>query len=101
MTDTELLNAIIAKYPLTDEEWQVVVRAKAALREKAEREKPKPLTLEELSVMGHFDWVWLVFPKLPKEESVWDRASRVYALYSHEHYGETWIAYAHEPKGEK
>lgn len=70
----------------------------SALREKMERENPKPLALDELQEMGETDWVWLTFPELTPEESGWYRAKRTYATYSHRHYGETWLAYRSEPK---
>ena len=61
----------------------------------------KPLTLGELREMGETDWVWLTFPELTPEESGWYRAKRTYMIYSHEHYGKTWLAYRSEPKEEQ
>lgn len=60
----------------------------------------EPLTLEELREMSYTDWVWVVFPELPSEENGWVRASQLYRLYSHEHYGKTWLAYRRPPEGE-
>lgn len=83
----------------------------AAIREKAEREDPKPLTLEELRQMdgepvwvkprnadrGEGEWcvICLYYNKLdfdasiPGVESYW---------YPSNEYGKTWSAYRHKPK---
>lgn len=62
------------------------------------QEQNEPLTLEQLSKMSKTDWVWVVFPELEREEDMWEKAKYMYNLFSHENYGKTWIAYAHEPK---
>ena len=90
--------------------------AAAALQEKAEREDPKPLTLEELRQMeGEVVW-FEVIDKSDRSvpyESVWGQV----CLYSwdddvwfwrfgneceidpkNENYGKTWICYRHKPK---
>lgn len=77
---------------------------KAALREKAERKNPKPLTLEELRErIG--DWIWIEV-KGKSNQTGWNRLSidlrpREHELYTNvvpEGYGKTWLAYDHEPK---
>ena len=73
-----------------------------AIREKLEREDPKPLTLEELRQMeGEPVWVkhyhggeWVTVH--------WDYVRRISysckaCLFEHE-YGRDWIAYRHKPK---
>lgn len=69
----------------------------AALLEQDAEPPNEPLTLEELRGMSNKDWVWVVFPQLPPEENCWYRAKKLYDLYSHAHYGETWLAYRRKP----
>ena len=100
----------------SDELKEAVLVALEALREKAERDNPKPLTLEELRQMEG-ELVWLeVIDKSDRSvpyESVWGQV----CLYSwdddvwfwrfgneceidpkNENYGKTWLAYRHKPK---
>lgn len=74
----------------------------AALREKAERENPKPLTLEQVKARK---WVWIGNDTACRNQG-WAKVFAMYDLakleviqYSFKNYGKTWIAYAHEPKG--
>ena len=78
-------------------EYDTPEEAKAAWEHRAEPDN-EPLTLDELREMGETDWVWLTFPELTPEESGWYRAKRTYMIYSHEHYGKTWLAYRSKPK---
>ena len=80
----------------------------AALQEKAERENPKPLTIEELKQMGGCPVY--VIPLQPFQQQwegwhlMYDDCSGAavpgieYWNWSLEDYGETWIAYRHKPK---
>ncbi|WNX85233.1 hypothetical protein RWV98_02860 [Agathobaculum sp. NTUH-O15-33] len=65
----------------------------------AQNEDNPPLTLEELRGMSNTDLVWVVFPELPPEDNCWYRAKKLYDLYSHAHYGKTWLAYRRKPEG--
>lgn len=87
------------------DEFREAVRAgKAALREKAERENPKPLTLEELRQMEG-EPVFLVIENLDVQRwaildfSGDERTSFQNGLrFLNEVYGMTWICYRHKPK---
>lgn len=57
----------------------------------------EPLTLDELREMSNTDWVWVVFFELGQSENCWHRAKKLYDLFSHEHYGKTWLAYRRRP----
>lgn len=65
---------------------------------RAAHEDNAPLKLEELREMSNTDWVWVVFPGLDKSENCWYRAKKLFDLYSHEHYGKTWLAYRRPPE---
>lgn len=91
-----------------------------ALREKLERENPKPLTIEELRQMDG-EPVWVTDPSEPavsvyctidvctrfKEDRVNDKHSEAmvpgdgFSYYQFDKYGKTWTAYRHKPKEEK
>ena len=81
--------------------------AAVALREKAEREDPKPLTLEELRQMdGEPVWIkadyYGIFADVVKISGRDDGDNFVgvklcYRLQENG-YGKTWIAYRHKPK---
>lgn len=96
----EHMEAALANYDhltkLTKEQAEAIKGYELALSQPSN----EPLTLDELRGMSYTDWVWVVFPKLPPEESEWYRASQLYNRFSHEHYGETWIAYRRPPEGE-
>lgn len=90
-----------------------------ALKEKAERENPAPLTIEELRQMNG-EPVWVTDPSEPavsayctidvcvrfKEDRVNDKYSEAmipgdgFSCYQFNTYGKTWIAYLHKPKEE-
>lgn len=90
--------------------------AVAALREKAERENPLPLTLEELWQMngeavwleilngGEFwlpddsTWVEVKAHKFQKGVEFWLFGSEEELDPNNENYGKTWICYRHKPK---
>lgn len=83
--------------------------AVAALREKAEREKNEPLTLDELRKMKD-EPVWVQSPGVP-EYGRWaivagvDTTDGEKTLYLHNdftcrEYGRVWLAYRHKPKEE-
>lgn len=89
----------------------------AALQEKAERENPAPLTIEELRQMDD-EPVWVTDPSEPavsayctidvctrfKEDRANDKYSEAmvpgggFSYYQFDKYGKTWIAYRHKPK---
>jgi len=85
-----------------------------ALREKAEREHPIPLTYEEMRQM-HEEAVWFEVldkkdPETPSESVwtqvwVWDTSISFFMFGNEcdlmpkpENYGKTWICYRHKPK---
>ena len=79
--------------------------ASAALREKAERENPKPLTIEELKQMKG-EPVWVQSPGVPEygrwaivEDAFGNSLYLVNDFTCHD-IGKTWEAYRHKPKGE-
>lgn len=81
-----------------------------ALREKEERENPKPLTLEELLTVNE-EPVWLWFADAPgrwliRNSLCWvdtccpERMSMFnMKWYKHSAYGVDWVAYCYKPKG--
>ena len=76
-----------------------------AIREKQERENPKPLTIEELRQM-HGEPVFI--RKLDGDQSFWmlaypDVVSNRLGWLDYRNYGSAWVAYRHKPKedGEK
>ena len=76
-----------------------------AIREKQERENPKPLTIEELHGMIG-EPVWVQGPGLPQygrwaivEEAFGNSLYLVNDFTCHD-IGKTWIAYRHKPKEE-
>lgn len=90
-----------------------IIMAIAALREKAEREDPKPLTIEELRRLDE-EPVWVKAKKAKAGYGMWcvvnyNRLTRrVEAFipgientwFEGEEYGKTWLAYRHKPKEE-
>lgn len=86
----------------------------AALKEKAERENPRPLTLDELremdgvpfyvqmtDVLDNSVWVPTVWPAISDTVSgvdvaIWAGQENSYLKFRD--YGKTWIAYRHKPK---
>ena len=73
--------------------------ALTALKEKLEREKNKPMTIDELSEMGGKPY-WHV--SLDGNGSYWNILDGWVATIPNDyHYGERWLAYRYEPKGEK
>ncbi len=127
MTDCEaiaVINIMQAKYNQirkSDIEFEAMEIAKEALREKAERENPKPLTLDELREMvGEPVYiVQLIDGKLnfDSELSRWDILTAIddddsdeddpTAWFTEdeneilEDYDETWIVYRYKPKEEQ
>lgn len=95
---------------------RAIIMAITALQEKAEREDPKPLTLEELRQMdGEPVWVVDLRPKsvnkycvisisAPLKYQDIDHYNVAYIpgtehdWYSFDEYGKIWIAYRHKPK---
>lgn len=83
--------------------------ALSALREKAERENPKPLTLEQLKErVGKPVWIqkehYGEYKVFKKHHDSLNKYGKRYWFADKEilfecHYGETWLAYDHEPKG--
>lgn len=76
-----------------------------AIREKQEREKPKPLTIEELREMNGEP---VFIRKLDGDQSFWmlaypDVVSNRLGWLDYRNYGSAWVAYRHKPKedGEK
>lgn len=75
----------------------------AALREKAEREDPKPLTLEELRQMdGEPVWMdafeWRISYGVSTINGSLCLATGFDSWIPLDGYGETWFAYRHKPK---
>ena len=94
---------------IDDELNEAMLMAIAALREKAEREDPRPLSLKEMRQMdGEPVWIkadhYGVFADVVKISGRDDGDNFVgvklcYRLQENG-YGKTWIAYRHKPKGE-
>lgn len=112
MTDIEQaiieLNVMRCKYShirKNDSEWFAIETAQEALREKQERENPKPLTLDELKarvgnpVYIKCEWMseWGVFDRSDGEDAWFALADHRERFNIYE-YGKTWIAYDHKPK---
>lgn len=101
---------------IDDELQEAMQMAKVALREKAEREDHKPLTLEELWQMngeavwleilngGEFwlpddsTWAEVKAHKFQKGVEFWLFGSEEELDPNNENYGKTWICYRHKPK---
>lgn len=82
---------------------EAIIMAIAALREKAEREDPQPLTIEELKGMIG-EPVWVQGPGLPQygrwaivEDAFGNSLYLVNDFTCHK-IGKTWTAYRHKPK---
>ena len=77
--------------------------AAAALREKAERENPQPLTIEELKQMKG-EPVWVQGPGQPEYgrwaivEDAFGNSLYLLNDYTCHDIGKTWNAYRHKPK---
>ena len=121
-TDTAIVAAILAA-ARAEEVTDLYLIDKTfildAIREKLEREKPKPLTIEELRQMDG-EPVWVTVPEEPavsayctidvctrfKEDRGNDKYSEAmvpgdgFSYYQFDKYGKTWIAYRHRPKEE-
>ena len=70
----------------------------SALRAELEREKNEPMTIDELSEMGGKPY-WHV--SLDGNGSYWNILDGWVATIPNDyHYGERWLAYRYEPKGE-
>jgi hypothetical protein len=114
MTEIEKINEAIAacEYVIGFEKPAIMMPTKhietalTALREKAEREDPEPLLLEQLLTMDSTP-VWVEYLLTPTDEVNWcvieDQAAHIpgcdYARFEFKDYGRTWIAYAHRPGG--
>jgi hypothetical protein len=87
--------------------------AATALREKAEREDPQPLTLQEVLEIN--DPVWLEYKEgsrlywnsdwaqvtkgiTPSRVAIWWFGNECEETPRIEDYGKTWLAYRHKPK---
>ncbi|MBO5953304.1 MAG: hypothetical protein J6Q53_04190 [Oscillospiraceae bacterium] len=90
-------------YGVDDELKDAMQMAIEALREKAEREDPKPLTIEELRDMigepiyivhSHNGNEWQIFTGY-NDCSFWSMGE---SFYLNCRYGKGWIAYRHKPK---
>ena len=71
-----------------------------AIREKQERENPKPLTIEELQQMNGEP---VFIRKLDGDQSFWmlaypDVVSNRLGWLDYRNYGSAWVAYRHKPK---
>lgn len=92
---------------IDDELKEAMQMAKAALREKAERENPQPLTLEELRQMDR-EPVWIkadhygLFADVVKirgrEDGDCFVGVKICYWLQENGYSKTWIAYRHKPK---
>jgi hypothetical protein len=77
--------------------------AAAALREKAERDDPKPLTIDELKKMIG-EPVWVQGPGQPEYgrwaivEDAFGNSLYLLNDYTCHDIGKTWLAYRHKPK---
>ena len=76
--------------------WPALELAVVALQEKAERENPAPLTMEELVQMDAVP-VWIKDKHSSGYEFSEDAADYFEGRNPKE-YGKTWIAYRHKPK---
>lgn len=112
MTREEAIKFASHAQSLTDipEVKEFYALAETALREQAERENPKPLTLDELRQMDG-EPVWLETGEVSIGEQIcgsWEifigRESAIYYFtrrkrgFFAEHYGKTWLAYRSKPK---
>jgi hypothetical protein len=94
---------------------EIVNRLESALRAQQEREKPKPLTLDDLRKMegkpvwtvthgveGSGRWEIVEFQKPNYDDreimTLTNIAEGLYDCFA-DTYGKTWLAYDHEPKG--
>lgn len=87
-----------------------------ALMEKAERDDPKPLTIEELlqmdgelvwfevidandyTVPNKSEWAQVVLPEWKRAVWFWRFGNECESEPKMENYGKTWLAYRHKPK---
>ena len=107
-TDVDCYNTAVAKgywqaaavHKRDMEAHQIVLDA---LREKAEREDPKPLTIEELKQMIG-EPVWVQGPGIPEYgrwgivEDAFGNSLYLLNDFSCHDIGKTWLAYRHKPK---
>lgn len=88
---------------IDDELQEAMQMAKVALREKAEREEPQPLTIEELKQMIG-EPVWVQGPGIPEYgrwgivEDAFGNSLYLLNDFSCHDIGKTWLAYRHKPK---
>lgn len=106
MTDQAIYSAIIRaakESRITDLYLMDRTFVLDALREKMERENPKPLTIEELRQMDG-EPVWVVWPDNRIKSNWWIPGNYAWSVMEFDDpimerkYGETWIAYRHKPK---
>ncbi len=87
--------------------------AAEALREKAERENPKPLTLEEVLEINDpvwleykegsrlywiSDWAQVTKGSTPSRVAIWWFGNECEETPRYDDYGKTWLAYRHKQK---
>lgn len=88
---------------IDDELQEAMQMAKVALREKAEREEPQPLTIEELKQMIG-EPVWVQGPGIPEYgrwgivEDAFGNSLYLLNDFSCHDIGKTWLAYRNKPK---
>lgn len=88
---------------IDDELQEAMQMAKVALREKAEREEPQPLTIDELKQMIG-EPVWVQGPGIPEYgrwgivEDAFGNSLYLMNDFSCHDIGKTWLAYRHKPK---
>ena len=87
----------------TEDNVEAVRLSIVALKEKAAREDPRPLTYAELKQMEGVP-VWIVWPDNRIEAKWWLPGSLEWGVMEFDdfimerYYGKTWIAYRHKPK---
>ena len=103
----EVIQELRKKYAANPETryLMALIMAESALREKAERENPQPLTLEELKerVGKPVFLMWKRGKQWPWEADGWvidDEDDEYVDGWNYKNYGITWLAYDFEPKGE-
>lgn len=97
-----------------DKHINAIESARAAIREKLEREKNEPLTLDELKMMigepvfivtsGLKEWCIVHSyhrPEVIGRSFIMTRRTAEKRLYAFDDYGKTWTAYSHPPAENK
>lgn len=96
----------------SDELKEAVNAAQDALREKAEREDPKPLTLEDAlkepfcfveykegsRLYWNADWAQVTRGVNPRRAAIWWFGNECEETPLYDDYGKTWICYRNTPK---